>query len=1375
MSIWVILFAKLALGTVTVRQSFSPYVGSQSEGFSYTLSDYFVGPNLNFTVNTTSSTPWTSALQDPFSISILSQATFKGSTAATQLSQNRKLRSYVDSSNYTCILAYYSNNLTSYRLQGNALVEQWTVDVDSSASNAFIQDIAVNENLGLIYAVVSFTTNSGKNYFSQVYAAYNFLKGTPTFVLVPGYSLTPQQAVRIEISTQFAAILNSTNNSMTTVGSVSLFNISDPSNPIFIGNASGLTSPVDLGFYNTETLLVADSKMGLNKYYIYNNTVSLLNQLNQTGMTSIDISGQFGVSALSNKVVLMDLDALVVDELVNMFSSDGTASATAVSGKLLGDMSFVNTYIGSSSNIAVVDFDLLPNQGLARNWNLQSVQSGSFDEFAPFSIFMNADGSYSYVRLDTLVVTLAKITSGQWVLSGFTNAQNFTANVTAFVGANTNDNATLTFTGESMNPSTVIPYSNNEIFTGSVPLDLETNSVYIDLVETLYPNMYFGGSYQMYNVSLTTVGNVTVTTTQSSKTSMMSLAAPSTSTMVSGDAGVYILSDGQNVTTYNFTGTNSSAISSFNYSTVAPSATVTAALYTNGIPVIYSSTNQNIYSPSAPNPIEVPQSCNQFKKYGQYVFCGNSTSVYFYEIAASYINASGNFNATSLGLSQLNFSDITFGTGVSGYASMDYIILVNQTGLIAVSLQSLNTASAPFGNVTAVSSTFTTGDLFAVVHTDGAVDVYTVNYNQLPSLLRTLPGKGTVVSAASSGGILSIQYGAFADVIDLYADGINAFYTTYTSTPCTSSAATANSYVYFLNLCQLNSYLRLGASATLQSMMVNGVRTSPSTALNYPLALTITTSDPYINTIATVATGNITAYNSQSSASVAFTLQVTNQSPYVVSNFEQAPVTLLYSQSMNVPLLSDFVGQNLEFYLNINQQYPTFDYSQFNYDPIVLYPKLVLMNTNSSYDAAALDVNLLSGLTSVVGNSMLYILSNSDMNTVLMQSNVTENYTYCDSISSFYMAATNTTELFINCVNNLTDSQTLNSTLVSVTVSANQITTNTPKAFSSIYSWVKSVTLSTASSLVYLVTDNQDSSGNFAETRFRLQYFYYFNGYPALVDYFEFSFSNFGIDSLSISAIDSYFVSTNNAIVYMADSSWGIRIFNVTFDQSNNQVSQVLVNSIETSVTNPVSIGVCGDWLFVGGSDEQVYQYNLTANVSSPVYVQSFYTTGNFTGAQGNIYCGDSFNPNYVVVPMISNTGNFTGRVLSLVADSNSAIYADLTYDYTSTSGAVAFVSSNEVRALAGSALVDYSLNVPYLSIQSMTAAQFSYMIESYGTNVYDVFVTASNDVVSVNTTTFTLERSTPEPSPDNDDSDDDDDSAVTLWLSIVTGLISLI
>jgi hypothetical protein len=1369
MSIWVILFAKLVLGTVTVRQSFSDFVGSQSEGFSYSLSDYFIGPNLNFTLNTTASSPWTTALSNPFTFSLNSQATVSGNSTALNLSNNRKLRSYVNSSNATCILTYYASNLTSYSVADNTLVQQWTTKIDNTANNVFINDIAVSRDNSFIYAVISYTTGTETlTYHTALYMATSFLSGTPTFVLVPGYTFMPQQSIRIEVSGLYAAIVNSTSNSMTSAGTLSVYNITDPSNPANMTVVNTTSSPVDLAFYNAQTLIVADPSLGLLKYYLSNATnatntteVTLISQLSQTNVTSIDISGGNGVVALNKSVLLVDLDDFVIDELVNLFSSDGTVGETAVSGKLVGDIAFVNTF-NTSSNVAIVDFDLLPNQGLIKNWNLASVQTGAFDPYGPYEVFMKADGTYSYVRVDTNTTSLANLTVGEWTFSGFTNNQNFTATIVASVGANTLDNATLTFTGYSIDPNSVVGFSNNSFFTEAVPLDLDTDSVYINLTTSLYANQYFGGSYQQYNVSLVALPNITVSYQKPSKTSASTLLSSLNSTVISGGEGYFILTDGQTVTLYNFTGSQSTV--QFSYNSSADSALtspITAAVWSNGCIVAYSSQANYIQVACGGSFVGITDStCTSLKTSFGYVFCGNSANVTIFSLLPT-VSAVGFVNAETLALSSLNISDITFATSTEGYLSRDFLILADASGVIAVSLDQLSASTyqsfGPVGNGTFVSQAVTTGDQVAIVHTDGAVDVYYASYESAPSLNSRLRGRGNLISASYVSGILSLQYLTEVDIVDLYANSVSAFYASYMAPACPSALASADS-VYVLSLCQLSSYFKLGLSSSLSATQIYGVRTEAGSALNYPLLMTITTDVPYYNSAMTVATGYITAFNSLSSATVPFTLQVTNDGPYLISTFNQPALTVDYWHNATIPVLEYFIGQNLEFYLNVNGENPVYEPYSFTYSPIVLNPKIYLSNNYTTIaNITGFDLN--AAFSAVITDTELYVQDNTDMS-ILNSYNLSSN---CTSVSSASLGS-GVYAAFVLCMEN-----PLVQKRVSVILTAdNQTGVGLPNTVP--YSLVKTVPLNSSSTLVYYVTPNQDSAGSFLETSFTVDYISFSSaGSDVRFNSLEYTFADFGLDSLSISAIDSYYTGSS-AYVYMADASWGIRVFNVSYNTNTNLTAQALINSVKTNSTNPVSIGVCGSWLFLGGQDEQIYQYNLS-DPTTPVFYQSFYTTGNFTGVNGNIDCNANFDPTYVAVPIMTTDGSsFTTRILSLQANSSSAIYADLTYDFDIAAGANYFVNSSTVRALAGQSLIDYEVSVPTLYVQPMTAAQYAQVIEHFGTSIFDVYLTVTNDFVTVNTEVFTLARSDV---PDNDDNDDDDDSAV--WLSVVAGVFILV
>jgi hypothetical protein len=1408
MSVWVILFAKLTLGSVLIKQPFSPYVGSQSEGFSYTLTDYFIGPNLQYSISSDADTPWTTTMDDPFNFQMASQKAFAKGTSADNLSNNRKLRSYSDLTNSTCVLAYYSNNLTSYKLYNNTFTYQWSTLVDNTAKNAFIQDIAFSREFDYIYAVVAYTTGTlTVTHHSNVFIGTKFLEGSPNFVEVPGYSLTPSQSIRIEIGSSFSAILNSTSNEMSSVGTVSVFNITDPSNPLYIGTATSTQNPVDLSFYDAQTLIISDNTQGLQKYQLSNSSVVISNGLNLTGTSSLDISGAYGAVALNNSVVMVDLEALVVYDIVNLYSNNASVPAKAVAGKLVGEFGFVNT-ITINSNLAVVDFELLPEQGQVKNWNLAAIQTGSFDQYGPFHIFPNDDGTFTYVRMDNSLVTACSLTVGYWTLNGFTNSQNFTANVTGFVGGNATLQATLEFTGVSVSPNSLIPYHNNSVIPlEEVGYDLDTTSIYLDLAPIMYPNLYFGGPYQAYNVSVSTLlPNILITVDLPSKAATSSLGTYTNLTTLSGDSSTFILSDGETVTAYNLTEGQAESGLSFNFSTFYPGAAVTATLWTNGGIVAYSSAGPAIvavYDQSS-SQVDLGQNCSQFKVYQQYVFCGNTTSVQVFLFEHLLSESVAYLDATTFGVDSLNFSDFTFCTGTADLTSLDYLVLVDASGLWTASLDQLGelspqfSISGPFGSSADVMQAFTTGDQFVLMHSDGSVDIYAANYASLPTLSRQLAGKGGASSAAVGGGVMAVQYADSVDVIDLYADAVNGFYTNYSASAC-QTAAVSNVTTYILSMCTAPSLHKastvhnlapisissVASPVSVTSTAINGVRSSPSSALDYPVTFVIKTTEPYIQTLATVATGNVTAYNSYGSASLSFNITVANESPYLISNFSQESLSVMSNVSLDIALLSYFIGQDLEFAVNINGEYVEYNYTQFNYVPVVLEPKDLSQGNNSALEVLDFDVCLGCAASAVLTPSTIYLVDNQDPTNYLGNVSYSYPYTACNSISSLNLG-NSTYQVFINCNSNLTalSDNPLNTSRISATVQlGSDSTVLTYKAVPGVYSFIKTVPLSSTSCLIYQVTDNREGDGQFAETRYYVSYFYYFLEIPAEIDSeVEFSFEDFGIDSLSISALDSYFITTDQAVVYMADATWGIRVFNVSYDTQQATIQQVLVNSVETPSITPVSIGVCGDWLFVGGSKEEVYQYDLSQGAASPLFVKAFYTTGNFTGVNGNIDCNAQFDPAYAVVPMNSASGNFTARVLSLQAPSSNSIYADLTFPSNVTSQA-SFTNSSRVRGQSGSELLDFSISTPYLSIQSMTLDQFGMMVDYYGTSVYDVFLTVSNEVLAVNTTTFTLTRTAaptpptpvpPTPDPDDqDDSDDDDDSGVGLVAGVL-GVLSL-
>lgn len=1388
MSLLLILFAKVVLGTVTVRQPFDTFVGSQSESFSFTLTDYFIGPNLNYSISTDSEAPWYITLNDPFNFTMLSQQYYKKGTSATNLSKTRKLRSYRSDTTY--ILGYYSNNLTSYSFTNQTLTEIWTVFIDNSANNVFIQDIAVSATQNCIYAVVSYTTGTiTTRHFTNVFIAKDFLQGVPNFVMVPGFQLLPQQSIRIEASGLFVAILNSTTNDLSSQGSVILYNVTDPVNPILVDSATGTHNPVDIGFYDFNTLIISDSVLGLQKYEVTNDQVILYNELLQEGMGSLDFSGSYAVVTLSNTVVQVDVDAFVIDSFVNLYSSNASVPASAVAGKMVGSYSFVITQT-INANLAVVDFDLLPNQGQVKNWDLAILQTGNFDQFGPYNLFQNADGSFAYVRLDNFIITLSVLTVGDWELSGFTTSDNFTASITAEIAGNTTDNATLTFNAISVGQEKMIPYSNNSIFDGQLSIDLETFSIYIDLDTEIFPNQYFGGSYQLYNVTLSPLLNVSLKIIQPDKVTFDTIGAYQNITSLSASGNVFIMSDGTDVSAYNVTGIpNYNKFFSFNFQDSFPGALVNSTLWTGESVITYSDEVPGIVIASdfAIESITPPQNCIQLKAYNGFLYCGNSSSIIVYELEPfSNPLLIATINATTFGISELSFSDITFGTGTANQASIDYLFIADKSGILVASLDQLSrtppvfTVYGPLGTSSNVLQALTTGDQFALVNFDGSADIYKVNYASYPTISQSLPGRGSAASASLAGGILLIQYAEIVDVIDLYADPLNAFYISYSSPACLSAAGFLNS-TYSLSICNSSSTLTKGESlaqsdfvvANLTSVTIYGTRESSGSQLDYPITMSIYSSDVYYQTQGVIATGTIIAYNAYDSATIDFNVTIVNQSPYLISIFNETSITSEYNTSMQINISPYFIGQSLSYRLNINGDF--YPYTT-EFLPATIAPKYRTIDVEAINDAIDFYVCPGCNVSAILTETAVLLIDNLNLTEIVANINYSYPSSNCNSISSIYLG-NNTYQMFLNCFENLSTlgSDPLN--IFRVGVNTNLGTGVSEVSYYpvlSAYYFIKSVLLSPLSCLNYQVTNNIDDDGNFVDTKFYVSYFYYFNGMPINSDsWIEYSQESLGLSSLSISAVDSYYVDLNHAYVYMADASFGVRIFDVKYDIEADSLTQTLVTNLALDPIIPVSIGVCDNWLFVGGLNEDVYQYNLTLNPLSPEFVQSFYKTGNYSCVNGNIHCNAAFDPTLVVVPMITDNNLFDSRVLDLRAASYNAIYADLEEIYY-YSGSAYFTNSSRVRSLSSTVFYDFGLNEPILQINSMTHSQYKMMLEYFGTSSFDVYITAHNDYLYINTETFTLERTNGDSpyDPDDHDDTDDDDAALELVVAAWVGLV---
>eukprot|EP00359_Climacostomum_virens_P004328 CAMPEP_0204914812 /NCGR_PEP_ID=MMETSP1397-20131031/12714_1 /ASSEMBLY_ACC=CAM_ASM_000891 /TAXON_ID=49980 /ORGANISM="Climacostomum Climacostomum virens, Strain Stock W-24" /LENGTH=303 /DNA_ID=CAMNT_0052086551 /DNA_START=57 /DNA_END=965 /DNA_ORIENTATION=- len=253
---------------------------------------------------------------------------------------------------------------------------------------------------------------------------------------------------------------------------------------------------------------------------------------------------------------------------------------------------------------------------------------------------------------------------------------------------------------------------------------------------------------------------------------------------------------------------------------------------------------------------------------------------------------------------------------------------------------------------------------------------------------------------------------------------------------------------------------------------------------------------------------------------------------------------------------------------------------------------------------------------------------------------------------------------------------------------------------------------------------------------------------------------NLGLESFSASAVSIY-VDEDKYIMYVADSSFGLRALNLTV--LNKPVLVGNYAYIETAV----SIGVCGDYLFVGTYEESLYKYNLT-NPYYPRLAETFFKLGNHTGARGSIKCSSEFDPQFVAVPLFNDEGNFTIRIVDLYEGPTFSIFAEIVLEGTNATsypGAFEFSDSSTLSVVSGSTKSDYALANPILTYPAMSKAQYEGMLAKWNTNLFSLSISVNSSEQSLKSNLFYLERL----GPDSDDSHEDS-SGFMLVFSILSG-----
>ena len=264
---------------------------------------------------------------------------------------------------------------------------------------------------------------------------------------------------------------------------------------------------------------------------------------------------------------------------------------------------------------------------------------------------------------------------------------------------------------------------------------------------------------------------------------------------------------------------------------------------------------------------------------------------------------------------------------------------------------------------------------------------------------------------------------------------------------------------------------------------------------------------------------------------------------------------------------------------------------------------------------------------------------------------------------------------------------------------------------------------------------------------------------------------NFGVSRFKITSIDGIFISNSMCVgplyLYLTDKLYGLRILKIVDKEIFFQ------QKIEFRDDNLISVGVCGNSVFVLSELTFIYQYYLDKSHNLVLYIKfppSYEQS--LIGISSVISCSSYYKPRYLAVNFYSiPKSSFELRLIDLETNLLSYYVKNLDYSGVLTSISVRkslFIDENTVTAL-GVYLTEfftYYLSDNEIVLEQMGKSEYKEMVQKWGGNKFEVVLGYKNEFNQKNTSKFYIQRI----GPGSDKSYDDKVNYFIFW---VIGAIS--
>ncbi|CAG9323594.1 unnamed protein product [Blepharisma stoltei] len=452
--------------------------------------------------------------------------------------------------------------------------------------------------------------------------------------------------------------------------------------------------------------------------------------------------------------------------------------------------------------------------------------------------------------------------------------------------------------------------------------------------------------------------------------------------------------------------------------------------------------------------------------------------------------------------------------------------------------------------------------------------------------------------------------------------------------------------------------------------------------------------------------------------------------------------TVNYDDHYEIDLNNAFFGQNLDFSLNINGQY--INNSQSSTFPATITQKIEMIDFYSSqttlFHQALIPNTSIRIFTSAEG---FIILNSLGFQRSLNFSNYSFNNLKCSLIDVLNFTKNNTALLATSCTSQTNDFSN---------------TEDSPSKINLLVLWEFDYISSSMNIFTFLQISYNPWYLKIIplnKTDFEIMTVQKYSYYQITqMLHFRGKWTADRIDIKQIGSIDAislnlpsftsiffdgFSENSENTVWFILDNSYGIRIL-----KASSKGLEIIDGISHDQTGNYFSIGLCGDYLYALKLSNTL-QKILIKDLTNLKIIETFYYDNKYLPQHTRISCSEDGK-------YISSIHNLDGstqilRIYDTSAKSSSFILADIKICNCRQSLYVPeyiFLNSNSISIIEcapGRNVATFKINPSVLKIPKLNSSEYETIIDEWGTNSFDIFITAKNDNNEVNSSTVRIER----------------------------------